>query len=318
VLAHTKLIAEAWDAAGLYQVGTFPSWGRWAEWNGKFRDEVRRFVRGEGGLASLLATRLAGSPDLYRGSGRAPYHSINFVTSHDGFTLRDLVSYNQKHNLENGEANTDGQAENFSWNCGEEGPSASPAINALRDRQARNLLALLLLAQGVPMILAGDERGRTQKGNNNAYCQDNETSWIDWRNGEDNPSLFRFVSRLIRFRMSHPSLRRRRFFEDEDPPPLTWHGLKRNRPDWSPESRWLAMHLLPRDGDDDIYLITNGHWEPQEFELPLLGPGKSWRLSLDTMREPPEDIAEPGQEAVLPRQSAYPVGPRAVVVLVGR
>ncbi len=318
VLAHTKLIAEAWDAAGLYQVGTFPSWGRWAEWNGKFRDEVRRFVRGEGGLASLLATRLAGSPDLYRGSGRAPYHSINFITSHDGFTLRDLVSYDEKHNHENGEANTDGQPENFSWNCGEEGPSASPAVNALRRRQARNFAALLLLSQGVPMILAGDELGRTQEGNNNAYCQDNETSWIDWKGRAEDPSLFRFLSRLIRFRMSHPSLRRRRFFEDEDPPAVVWHGLKRNRPDWSPESRWLAMHLLARDGDDDIFLIANAHWEPHEFELPPLGPEKSWRLSLDTAREPPQDIAEPGEEALLPRQDVYMVGSRTVVVLVGR
>jgi glycogen operon protein len=318
VLAHTKLIAEAWDAAGLYQVGSFPSWGRWAEWNGKFRDEVRRFVRGDGGIAQLLATRLAGSPDLYRGSGRAPYHSINFVTSHDGFTLQDLVSYNEKHNHENGEANTDGSPENLSWNCGEEGPSSSPSINALRRRQVRNFAALLMLSQGVPMILAGDELGRTQRGNNNAYCQDNETSWIDWGLREQNAPLFRFLSRLIRFRMSHPSLRRRTFFEDDRAPAVAWHGFSRNRPDWSPESRSLAMHLLPVEGDDDIFLIANAHGEPHEFELPPLGPGKSWHLAVDTTHEPPEDIAEPGREAALARQDSYGVGPRSVVVLVGR
>jgi isoamylase len=318
VLAQTKLIAEAWDAAGLYQVGSFPSWGRWAEWNGKFRDDVRRFVRGEGGMASLLAIRLAGSPDLYRGSGRAPYHSINFVTSHDGFTLLDLVSYNQKHNQENGEANTDGNPENLSWNCGEEGPTASAAIGALRQRQTRNFAALLLLSQGVPMILAGDEAGRTQRGNNNAYCQDNETSWIDWGLQNQNAPLLRFVSRLVRFRKSHPSLRRRTFFEDEAAPAVAWHGFKRNQPDFSAESRWLAMHLLPFEGDDDIFLLANAHWLPHEFELPLLGPQKSWRLAVDTARDPPADIAEPGREAALPRQDAYPVGPRSVVVLVGR
>jgi isoamylase len=318
VLAHTKLIAEAWDAAGLYQVGSFPSWGRWAEWNGRFRDEVRRFVKSDRGMVPFLARRLAGSPDLYRGSGRAPYHSINFVTSHDGYTLADLVSYQDKHNEANGEGNTDGSPENLSWNCGEEGPSSRPEVVGLRRRQVRNFASLLLLSQGVPMILGGDELGRTQQGNNNAYCQDNEISWVDWRMRETNADLFRFFRLLIRFRQAHPSLRRRTFLEDEPGAPLVWHGTKREKPDWSPESRILAMQLRGGRKDDDIYLIANAHWEAHEFDLPRIAPGKSWRRFLDTSLEPPHEIEEPGQEPVLVRRSSYVAGPRSTVVLVGR
>jgi len=320
ILAHSKLIAEAWDAAGLYQVGSFPSWGRWAEWNGKFRDEVRRFVKSDSGVAAFLATRFAGSPDLYRGSGRAPYHSINFVTSHDGFPLQDLVSYNDKHNLDNGEENQDGNPENLSWNCGEEGPSASPEVNALRRRQVRNFAALLLLSEGVPMILAGDEVGRTQQGNNNAYSQDNGISWLDWGLRDRNPDLFRFFSRLIRFRKAHPALRRETFFEDErgGPPPVVWHGVKRGKPDWTTESRAVALHLLRNRTDEDIYLAANAHWETKDFELPLLGAGRRWRRFVDTNREPPDDIAEPGAELPVPGSPTYRLGPRSLVVLVGR
>jgi glycogen operon protein len=318
VMADVKLIAEAWDAAGLYQVGSFPSWGRWAEWNGRFRDEVRRFVKSDPGLARLLATRLEGSPDLYRGSERAPFHSINFVTSHDGFTLADLVSYNDKHNWENGEGNTDGHPENLSWNCGEEGPSSHFEVNALRGRQQRNFLTLLFLAQGVPMLLAGDEFGRTQRGNNNAYCQDNETSWTDWSLLERHRHLHRFTRRLIRFRKAHPSLRRRTFFEDEASPPVAWHGTRLGEPDWDGESRTLAMHLLAANGDEPIYVIANAHWEARTFELPPLAPGRSWRRFVDTSQRPGEDALEPGAEAPLPSGRAYPAGPRSVVVLVGR
>ncbi len=319
VMADVKLIAEAWDAAGLYQVGSFPSWGRWAEWNGRFRDEVRRFVKGDPGMVPFLATRLVGSSDLYRGSGRAPWHSVNFVTCHDGFTLRDLVSYNEKHNLENGEKNADGHPENLSWNCGEEGETTNPEVRTLRRRQARNFLTLLFVSQGVPMILGGDELFRTQRGNNNAYCQDNETSWVDWSQLDREHDLFRFVSCLLRFRRAHPSLRRRTFFED-DPrgPGVAWHGWKLGKIDFGSESRSLAMHLLARDGDDDIYLAANAHWEPHAFELPRLAPGKCWRRFVDTGREPPEDVAEPGAEPVLRAQRAYPVGPRSTVVLLGR
>jgi glycogen operon protein len=317
VMADVKLIAEAWDAAGLYQVGSFPSWGRWAEWNGRFRDEVRRFVKSDPGLTKLLATRLAGSPDLYRGSERAPWHSINFLTSHDGFTLADLVSYNDKHNWENGEGNTDGHPENLSWNCGEEGPSSRSDVNALRRRQQRNFLSLLFLAQGVPMLLAGDEFGRTQRGNNNAYCQDNETSWVDWSLLERNADLFRFTQRLIRFRRAHPSLRRRTFLEDEPKPPVAWHGTKLGKPDWTGESRTLGMHLLAAGEDEPIYVIANAHWEARAFELPKPWPGSVWRRFVDTSLAPGEDALEPGREVPV-APGRYTAGPRSVVVLVGR
>jgi isoamylase len=319
VLAHTKLIAEAWDAAGLYQVGSFPSWGRWAEWNGRFRDEVRRFVKSDPGMATLLATRLAGSPDLYRNSGRAPHHSINFVTSHDGFTLADLVSYNERHNQANGEANADGMPNNDNWNGGAEGPTDKPETLALRRRQVRNLMALLFLSQGVPMLLGGDEMLRTQKGNNNAYCQDNETSFVDWRLRDRHSDFFRFVSRLIRFRRAHPTLRRRVFFEDDpESPGVAWYNAKGRAADRTAESRSLAMHLRGGRGHHDLYVIAHAHWEPQAFVLPSLPAGASWRLFLDTSLLPPADIEEPGEEPQLARQATYPVGPRSVVVLVGR
>ena len=319
VLAHTKLIAEAWDAAGLYQVGSFPSWGRWAEWNGLFRDEVRRFVKGDAGMVPFLARRLAGSPDLYRGSGRAPFHSINFITSHDGFTLADLVSYNERHNEANGEGNADGHGENLSWNCGHEGPSPSASVDMLRRRQVRNFATLLLLSQGVPMIVAGDEMGRTQRGNNNAYCQDNELAWVDWTLREKNADLVRFFRLLIKFRKAHASLRRRFFFEDETgPPTVAWHGTRRNHPDGSAESRTLAMHLLGVRGDDDLCLLVNAHWEEQRFELPLLVARRTWHRAVDTALEAPHDVEEPGSEPMAASQATYRVAPRAVVVLVGR
>jgi glycogen operon protein len=317
VMADVKLIAEAWDAAGLYQVGSFPSWGRWAEWNGRFRDEVRRAVKSDPGMTKLLATRLAGSPDLYRGSERAPWHSINFLTSHDGFTLADLVTYNDKHNWANGEGNVDGHPENLSWNCGEEGPSSSREVLALRARQQRNFLALLFLSQGVPMLLAGDELGRTQRGNNNAYCQDNEISWVDWSLLERNADLLRFTRRLVRFRMAHPALRRRTFFEDEARPPVAWHGTKLGKPDWTGESRTLGMHLLPAEGDEAIYVAVNGHWEERTFDLPRLAASRTWRRFVDTSLRPGEDAVEPGEEAPVPA-ARYVAGPRSVVVLVGR
>jgi len=318
VMADVKLIAEAWDAAGLYQVGSFPSWGRWAEWNGRFRDEMRRFVKSDPGLTRLVATRLAGSPDLYRGSDRAPWHSINFVTSHDGFTLADLVSYQDKHNWENGEGNVDGHPENLSWNCGEEGPSERTGVLVLRRRQQRNFLALLFLSQGVPMLLAGDEIGRSQRGNNNAYCLDNEVSWLDWSLALRNADLFRFTQRLVRFRKAHASLRRRTFFEDDKRAPVAWHGTRLGRPDWTGETRALAMHLLEAAGDEAIYLAVNAHWEAKSFELPRLSPGKSWRRFLDTSLPPGDDAVEPGAEPPVASPRSQAVGSRSVVVLVGR
>lgn len=215
ILADSKLIAEPWDAAGLYQVGRFPFGRRWSEWNGSYRDDIRRFWRGEPGMAAAAASRVCGSADLYQWSGRLPRHSVNFVTCHDGFTLWDLVSYNRKHNEANGEENRDGMDENHSWNCGAEGETKDPKILALRRRQARNLMATALLSQGVPMILAGDEFLRTQRGNNNAWCQDNEISWVDWRLAEANADFLRFTREMIALRKRHPVLRRRRFFTGE-------------------------------------------------------------------------------------------------------
>jgi glycogen operon protein len=215
VLADTKLIAEPWDAAGLYQVGNFPFGRRWSEWNGRYRDDIRRFWRGDPGTVGDLCSRMCGSSDLYEWNGRLPRHSINFITCHDGFTLNDLVSYNRKHNEANGENNRDGLDENYSWNCGVEGETTDPAITRLRRRQAKNLMATLMLSQGVPMILGGDEFLRTQKGNNNAWCQDNEVSWVNWQLSEENRNFSRFVRELIWLRRRHPALRRKRFFRGE-------------------------------------------------------------------------------------------------------
>ena len=315
VLSHTKLIAEAWDAAGLYQVGSFPNWGRWAEWNGQFRDDVRRFVRGDAGMVPRLATRLAGSSDLYHDGERAPYHSINFVTSHDGFTLQDLVSYNRKHNEANGELNEDGTTENFSWNCGEEGPALTPDVEQLRKRQVRNFLTILFLSQGVPMLLGGDEMGRSQNGNNNAYCQDNETSWINWGLRDRNSDLYRFVRRLILLRKSSSLLKRTTFLDGSH---VTWHGVQPYEPDWSEQSRALGM-LLTGDGQsDDLLLMANAGPDPIRFTLPPAFGSRSWFRLIDTALTAPEDAAEEGAEPLLGDQRTYDLAGRSVVVLLGR
>lgn len=315
-LANTKLIAEAWDAAGLYQVGSFPAWGRWAEWNGKFRDDIRSFVIGEPGIVEALSKRLSGSADLYQGSGRAPYHSINFITSHDGFTLADLVSYNKKHNQENGESNRDGSDHNLSWNCGHEGPTDSAEINSLRLRQIKNLAALNLLSHGVPMILAGDEFGRTQRGNNNAYCQDNEISWFNWQSTKPRHELLRFFKLLIQFRKKHPNLRRMSFDQDEDQSPvISWHGVQLRQPDFSYDSRSIAMYIHSNAFDNDLFLIANSYWEALTFELPKLDC-QLWVLVLDTSLPSPNDIAEITKEVKLSQQLSYQVDSRSVVLLM--
>jgi glycogen operon protein len=320
ILANTKLIAEAWDAAGLYQVGSFPNWGRWAEWNGRFRDDIRRFVSGEPGLASSLATRLAGSSDLYQ-QGREPGHGINFITSHDGFTLYDLVSYNDKHNLDNGEANRDGDNANHSWNCGAEGQTDDPGINALRQRQLRNLATLLILSRGVPMILAGDEFGRSQQGNNNAYCQDNGISWLDWKQRHNNHELLRFFKLLIAFRKGHDLLRHDSFLlQNGHGPKISWHGLKLGQPDWGGKSRSLVMHLAgstPTGPANDILLIANADSEAHEFELPPLA-GQQWHVFVDTAQQGEEAIADAWQSRPLAdHQARHMVAGRSVVVLIG-
>ena len=318
VLADTKLIAEAWDAAGLYQVGTFPNWGRWAEWNGRFRDDIRRFVRGEPGAVRNLATRLSGSADLYQ-HGREPGHGINFVTSHDGFSLWDLVSYNEKHNRANGEDNRDGDNHNLSWNCGVEGPTEDTGILALRERQVRNFATLLVLSRGVPMILAGDEMGRSQHGNNNAYCQDNGISWLNWDQLEKNQGLFRFFRLLIAFRRDHELLRHDSFVvRNGHGARISWHGIQVGKPDWSDESRCLAMHLAGSTANGtaaDIYLIANAGSEPADFELPRLDR-QQWHRFVDTGLEGEDAIAEDFEQRTL-GDSYYRVENRSVVVLVG-
>ncbi len=321
VLANSKLIAEAWDAAGLYQVGTLPSWGRWAEWNGIFRDDVRKFVKGDAGMTSALATRLLGSPDLYETSAREPYHSINFVTCHDGFTLNDLVSYNEKHNLANGENNQDGGNANYSWNCGVEGLTSDPAINALRARQRKNFATILLFSHGVPMILAGDEIARTQQGNNNAYCQDNDVSWINWDFAKENDGLLRFFQLMIAFRKRCPMLRRDTFAVDSDTGfHVTWHGTKRMSADWGPESRSVAMQWTkthPDGSRDDLHFIAHAHWEHAVFELPEIG-NRTWFRLVDTALPSPQDIATEGQEFPLASQDSYPIMSRSVAIFVAK
>jgi glycogen operon protein len=319
-LADTKVIAEAWDAAGLYQIGHFPG-DRWAEWNGRYRDTIRRFVKGDAGIVGDVASRIAGSADLYQGRGQLPVNSINFVTCHDGFTLNDLVSYSEKHNQANGEGNNDGINDNLSWNCGAEGDSADPEVNALRARQIRNFAAILLLSRGVPMFVAGDEVRRTQQGNNNAYCQDNAVSWFDWTLPHKNAALLRFWQRMIDFRKRHPALRRGEFFSGDANErgvlDVAWHGSKLNEPGWNdPNARVLAFTLAGFDGDDDLHVMLNMYWDAIAFELPAIA-GRSWRRAVDTGLAPPLDIADPGAEPPVDG-AAYTVQGRSVVVLVNR
>jgi len=317
VLAGTKLIAEAWDAAGLYQVGSFTG-DRWAEWNGRFRDDLRRFVRGDLGTVRDLAWRMTGSFDVFRHKPSYSSHrSINYVTCHDGFTLADLVSYNTKHNEANGEDNRDGINDNFSWNCGVEGPTDDPEVLRLRRRQMKNLIALLMMARGTPMLLGGDEMGRTQRGNNNAYCQDNEISWFDWRLLRDNADIYRFIRGLIALRREHPTLTAdyrlgNRHYEEMLEEGVTFHGVKLHQPDWSYFSHSLAMHFQGLAGDVGFYLIANAYWKALEFELPT---GVRWKRFVDTYLEPPEDLV-PEDQAPFVVGSTYKVGPRSVVILV--
>ena len=318
VLAGTKMIAEAWDAAGLYQVGSFVGHA-WQEWNGRFRDDVRSFIKSDRGTVSRVAERLLGSPDIYAHENREPEQSINFVTCHDGFTLNDLVSYDQKHNEDNGENNRDGMNDNLSWNCGVEGPTSDPAIESLRLRQIKNYMALTLLAFGTPMLLMGDEVRRTQRGNNNAYCQDNETSWFDWGLCDRSAGLHRFVKMMIAFR-----LRRDVVIERAELAGLTlnqflakarlaWHGTALNSPDWSDNSHSIAFTVASLVGTFTIHAMLNAYWEPLTFELP---PADTrWRRWVDTSLTQPEDIYTWERAPVL-SQSRYTVGPRSVVFLV--
>ena len=322
ILAHTRLIAEAWDAGGLYQVGGFPGY-RWAEWNGRYRDLVRQFVRGDKGLIAEFATRLTGSSDLYQSSGRLPTNSINFITCHDGFTLYDLVSYSNKHNQENGEDNRDGEDHNYSVNCGVEGETDDPDILALRLRMVKNFIAILLLSQGVPMLAMGDEVLRTQKGNNNCYCQDNFLSWFDWGLPEKNREVFRFTREMIGLRKRHPALRRNRFLTGNilpvsNMPDIVWHGKKLRQPQWhDPDARLLACTLSRVEPDEeDLHLIFNMAPESQRLYLPKLAT-RDWHLSVNTAADSPGDIIEPRLQEPI-RKRTVPVAPRSVMVLESR
>jgi glycogen operon protein len=315
VLAGTKIIAEAWDAAGLYQVGSFIG-HRWAEWNGQYRDDVRRFVKSDPGVVRKLAARLSGSRDIYPQPGREPNRSINFVTCHDGFTLNDLVSYNEKHNDLNRQANADGASQNDSWNCGVEGPAA-PETEALRLRQIKNFFTILLVSQGTPMLSMGDEARRTQRGNNNAYCQDNEMSWLDWENVNRYAGLLRFVRSLIRFCMGRCLFREEKFWDEPGGPEIHWHGVRLKQPDWGHTSHSLAFELTFPEHTEHLHVILNAYWEALDFELPALPQGKRWHRVVDTFLPSPNDFAEP--EVPLPEdQRSYHVQSRSSVILAAR
>jgi len=311
VLAGTKLIAEPWDAGGLVQVGSFVG-ERWREWNGAFRDDMRGYVKGDRGSVKKLANRLLASPDLYEHEGREPEQSINFVSCHDGFTLYDVVSYNHKHNQANGENNRDGSNYNLSWNCGVEGPTDSDAIETLRQRQVKNLLVLTLLSMGVPMLSMGDEVLRTQLGNNNAYCQDNELSWFDWRLIDKNASMRGFVERLIRFRHAHARHRdaRESLSESLRRTQIGWHGIRLGEPDWSDDSHSLALTL--EAPECRLHMMFNGFWEELTFQVPRRRGG--WLRIVDTYLPSPEDLVLP-EEALPFSADTYLVEARSIVVL---
>lgn len=316
-LSRVPLIAEAWDAGGLYHVGAFPGMA-WAEWNGRYRDVIRRFVRGEPGIVGEVATCIAGSADLYE--DRLPANSINFVTCHDGFTLNDLVSYNAKHNEANGEENRDGSNDNLSWNCGAEGDSDNPDVLRLRNQQARNLMTIMFLSQGVPMLLAGDEVLRSQRGNNNGYCQNNALSWFDWRLSAAGSDMLRFVRELIALRRRHASLRRRRFLtgqpsSGQTQPDVVWHGERLNEPDWhDPGARLLVFTLGGEErGEPPLHVILNMHDVPCQLALPLLN-GRCWHRVIDTALNSPHDIGSIAQQATI-ESGQCRAEARSVVVL---
>jgi glycogen operon protein len=321
ILVESKAIAEAWDAAGLHAVGRFiGKTDRFAEWNGPFRDDARRFIKGDAGMLPQLSSRILGSPDIYQNPDFGPDRSINFITCHDGFTLNDLVSYNEKHNEANGEQNRDGSDYNHSWNCGIEGPTNDPRIEVLRLRQIKNLLTLLFMSQGTPMLLMGDEVRRTQRGNNNAYCQDNELSWFDWERVPKQAELLRFVQQLIRLTQPLKIFSQQGLLEvtyGSQNPHLIWHGVKLGLPDWSWESRSLAFTLRHPAADEHLYVILNAYWKPLAFELPLLVRTEHWYRIVDTALPTPDDICQPAIAPIVVG-SSYRAEGRSAVVLIER
>jgi isoamylase len=314
ILRDVRIIAEAWDAAGAYEVGSF-SERRWAEWNGQYRDDVRRFWRGDDGMLGLFASRICGSADIYTKSGKGPESSINFVTCHDGFTLNDLVSYRHKHNATNGQNNHDGANENFSENYGAEGETADARIESIRKRQIKNFLLTLLISRGVPMLLGGDEFRRTQGGNNNPYCQDNETSWYDWSCLEQHREIFRFTRGMIAFRRAHPILSTEQFYTDAE---IHWFGPQGGLPNWAdPKEKQFAC-LIHEDEESTLCLMFNAGDDAVDFGLPPVPPGARWHLAVDTSREAPQDLFAAGEEPLWEDPQTYHLSPRSSAILLAR
>jgi isoamylase len=314
ILRETKIIAEAWDAAGAYQVGSF-SECRWAEWNGRYRDDVRRFWRGDANMLGLLASRISGSADIYQRSGKGPESSINFITCHDGFTLNDLVSYRDKHNAANGENNRDGLDENYSENYGQEGRTTDPKIELVRKRQIKNFLLTLFISRGVPMLLGGDEFRRTQQGNNNAYCQDNEISWIDWTFLKRDGEIYRFTREMIAFRQEHAVLSKEAFYSEED---IHWFDPGGDVPEWSnPGSKQLAC-LIDAGEDSDLFIMFNADMMQAAFSLPSLPGDRHWRRVVDTSQTALIDPADDGKGGALESQDAYVLEGLSSAILVAR
>ncbi|PIE43493.1 MAG: glycogen debranching enzyme GlgX [Gammaproteobacteria bacterium] len=316
ILAGTKIIAEAWDAAGLYQVGSFVG-GRWQEWNGRYRDHLRRFIKGDTGVVGNFADSMIGSPRLYYDQRATPHRSVNFVTAHDGFTLNDLVSYNDKHNEANGESNQDGESNNLSWNCGVEGPTNLKDVNDLRRRQMKNFITILMISMGTPMLSMGDEVCRTQRGNNNAYCQDNAISWFDWDLVENNKDILRFTRKLIHWRrrrgtqkIAHPTLA-----DILDRTKIQWHGTKPFEPDWSDYSHCIAAVILEPKANDLVYIAVNAYHQNTLFELPHPEYGRWYRV-IDTALPSPDDVVDMENAINLEDQTRYLLHARSVIVLV--
>jgi isoamylase/glycogen operon protein len=310
LLGSTKLIAEAWDAGGLYQVGSFPSWGVWAEWNGKFRDDCRAFIKGSDNKAGYFATRICGSPDLYANS-RSPGHSINFITAHDGFTLRDLVSYNKKHNEDNAEDNRDGCNDNQSWNCGYEGDCDDKSIIRLRKRQMKNFFVALMVSQGAPMIMMGDELGFSKEGNNNTWCQDNSLNWMNWEKKDEYSDFFHFSSAMIRFRKLNRILRQGHYLSGSE---ISWHGHIPFTPNWEPKSRFIAFTLHDLINKEDIYIAFNTDMNEAHITIPPEKTRKKWHLVLDTNDENVINFSDPKNHSPL-KKSSYVMKPYSSLIL---
>lgn len=314
ILRDVKIIAEAWDTAGAYEVGSF-SERRWAEWNGRYRDDIRRFWRGDEGMLGLFANRICGSADIYAKSDKGPESSINFVACHDGFTLNDLVSYRDKHNDANGENNQDGTNANFSENYGVEGTTTDPQIESIRTRQIKNFLLTLFISRGVPMLLGGDEFCRTQGGNNNAYCQDNETSWCDWSDLDQHEEMYRFTRGMIAFRQAHPMLSTEQFYTDAE---IQWFSPQGDLPHWTdPHARQVAC-LIHEEEPQALFLMFNAGAEAVDFALPPVLPGARWYLAVDTSRDAPHDLFAAGEEPLWEDPHTYHLGPRSSAILLTR